>query len=50
MTGLIGEQKIAKKEEIEIESEETQLKNLQDTLGRVEKQLSHLDEDMHKKS
>ena len=49
ISGLIGEKKITEKEVAEIETEEAQLKNLQGTLNRVEKQLSHLEEDMHKK-
>lgn len=50
ISGLIGEKKLTEKAREEIETEETQLKNLKDTLGRVEKQLSHLDEDIHGKS
>jgi uncharacterized membrane protein len=49
ISGLIGEKKLTEKEEAEIETEESQLRNLQNTLNKVEKQLSHLDEDMHKK-
>ena len=49
ISGLIGEKKLAEKEESEIETEETQIKNLQNTLTRVEKQISHLEEDMHEK-
>ena len=49
ISGLIGEKKLSEKEESEIETEETQLKNLKATLDRVEKQISHLDEDIHKK-
>jgi|SRR3989344_1387454 len=49
ISGLVGEKRLAEKEESEIETEEIQLKNLQDTLSRVEKQISHLEEDMHGK-
>lgn len=49
ISGLIGEKKLTEKAEEEIETEESQLKNLQNTLNKVEKQLSHLDEDIHKK-
>ena len=49
ISGLIGEKKLTEKEKGEIETEETQLRNLQNTLNKVEKQLSHLDEDIHKK-
>ncbi len=50
ISGLIGEKKLTEKEEAEIATEEAQLKNLKDTLNRVEKQVTHLEEDMHKKS
>ena len=43
VTGLVGEKKISEKEEGEIETEETQLKNLQNTLSRVEKKLSEIE-------
>lgn len=49
ISGLIGEKKLAEKEESEIETEETQLINLQNTLNRLEKKLEHLDTDVHKK-
>lgn len=49
ISGLVGEKKLTEKTEDEIETEEAQLKNLQNTLNKVEKQLSHLDEDIHKK-
>ena len=48
ISGLIGEEKMAEKVEEEVATEETQIKNLQDTLNRVEKQLAHLEEDIHK--
>lgn len=43
ISGLIGEKKLTEKEESEIETEETQLKNLQNTLNKLEKKLDHLD-------
>jgi uncharacterized membrane protein len=49
VSGLIGEQKLSEKEEGEIETEETQLRNLQSTLTRLEKKLEHIDEDIEKK-
>jgi hypothetical protein len=49
ISGLVGEEKIAKKEEGEIGTEETQLRNLQNTLSRLEKKLDHIDEDLEKK-
>ena len=49
ISGLIGEKKITEKAAEEIQSEETQIHNLQNTLNKVEKQLAHLEEDMHKK-
>lgn len=56
ISGLIGEEKIVKKEEKEIrmeekeiQTEEAQLKNLQNTLSRVEKKLNHIDEELDTK-
>lgn len=49
ISGLVGEKKLSEKEESEIETEATQLRNLQNTLNKVEQKLSHLDEDVHKK-
>ena len=49
ISGLIGEKKLETKEEGEIETEETQLKNLQNTLNRVEKNLSDLEGEVEKK-
>lgn len=49
ISGLIGEKKLTEKAQDEIETEETQIKNLKEVLNRVEKQVSHLEEDMHKK-
>ena len=49
ISGLIGEKKLEAKEEGEIVTEETQLKNLQNTLSRVEKKLSELEVEVEKK-
>ena len=49
IAGLIGEKRLATKEEGEIETEESQLKNLQSTLNRVEKKLSDLESEVEKK-
>ena len=56
ISGLIGEEKITKKEEgeirkeeKEIETEEAQLKNLQNTLSRLEKKLDHIDGEIGQK-
>lgn len=53
ISGLVGEEKIIKKEEREIEkeekeiqTEEAQLKNLQNTLSRLEKKLDHIDDEI----
>ena len=50
ISGLVGEQKMAEKEEgeikteeKEIETEETQLRNLKSTLSRLEDKLDHID-------
>lgn len=43
ISGLVGEKKLAEKEEGEIETEETQLKNLQSMLGKLEKKLDHME-------
>ena len=49
ISGIIGEKKITEKEEGEIETEETHLKNLQNTLIRLEKKLEHIDPEVEKK-
>jgi membrane-bound ClpP family serine protease len=49
ISGLIGEKKLAEKEKSEIETEEAQLKNLQNTLNKLEKKLDHIDQDLEKK-
>jgi len=49
ISGLIGEEKIAKKEESEIKTEETELKSLQNTLSRLEKKLDHIDAEIEDK-
>lgn len=46
ISGLVGEKKIAEKEEEEIQTEEMQLRNLQGTLNRLEKKLEHIDEEI----
>jgi hypothetical protein len=50
ISGLIGEKKLTEKAKDEIETEETQIKNLSETLNRVEKLVSHLEEDAHRKN
>lgn len=45
ISGLVGEKKLEEKEEENIETEETQIKNLQSTLSRLEKKLDHIDEE-----
>ena len=50
VTGLVGEKKISEKEEGEIQTEEIQLKNLQNTLVRLEKKLDHIDNELDEKS
>ena len=47
ISGLIGERKLAEKEEGEIKTEKAQIKNLQNTLSRLEKKLDHIDEEIH---
>ncbi len=49
ISGLIGEKQLTAKESGEIETEETQIHNLQNTLTRLEKKLDHVDSDIHKK-
>lgn len=49
ISGLIGEEKLTEKEEGEIVTEETQLRNLQNTLNRVEKKISDLEVEVEKK-
>ncbi|OGI79272.1 hypothetical protein A3F19_00960 [Candidatus Nomurabacteria bacterium RIFCSPHIGHO2_12_FULL_37_29] len=49
ISGLIGEKKLAERAEEEIESEEAQIKNLQNTLGRMEKKLDHIDKEIEGK-
>ncbi len=43
ITGLIGEKKLEEKEESEIQTEETRIKNLPYTLNRLEKKLDHVE-------
>jgi hypothetical protein len=49
ISGLVGEKKITEQEESEIQTEETQLRNLQNTLNRVEKKIVELEEEVEKK-
>lgn len=49
ISGLVGEKKLAEKEESEIRTEEQQLKNLQNTLVGLEKKLEHIDQEVEKK-
>ncbi len=49
ISGLIGEKKISEKEENEIQAEESQLRNLQNTLNKVEKKIEHLEEEIENK-
>ena len=49
ISGLVGEKKIAEKEEGELQTEEMQLKNLQGTLNRLEKKLDHIDAEIEQK-
>jgi hypothetical protein len=49
ISGLVGEKKLETREEGVIETEESQLKNLQNTLNRVEKKLSDLEGEVEKK-
>ena len=48
ISGLNGEKKLEEKEQSEIESEETQIKNLQSAVARLEKKLDHIDEDIER--
>jgi hypothetical protein len=49
ITGLMGEKKQSEKTEEVVETEEIKLGKLQSSLAKVEKQLEHLDQDMHNK-
>lgn len=49
ISGLVGEKKIAEKEEGELQTEEMRLKNLQNTLSRLEKKLEHIDAEIEEK-
>ncbi|HEV7702418.1 MAG TPA: hypothetical protein VGO63_03210 [Candidatus Paceibacterota bacterium] len=49
ISGLVGEKKLEEKAEGKIETEETQIKNLQSTLARLEKKLDHIDQEVEKK-
>ncbi len=43
ISGLIGEKKLEEREETEIATEEAQIRNLQNTLSRLEKKLDHME-------
>lgn len=47
ISGLIGEKKLEEESKEEIDTEEVQIRNLQNTLSRLEKKLDHIDEDNH---
>jgi hypothetical protein len=49
ISGLIGEEKLTERAEGELETEETQLKGLQNTLSRLEKKLEHIDTEIEGK-
>ncbi|MEK7564486.1 MAG: hypothetical protein AAB510_02870 [Patescibacteria group bacterium] len=49
LSGLAGEKKLAEKEEIEIQTEEAQIKNLQSAVSRIEKKLDHIDQELEGK-
>ena len=48
ISGLIGEKKLEEKEESEIEMEEAQIRNLQNTLSRLEKKLDYMETHLKK--
>jgi len=52
ISGLSGKKKLAEKDvseiETELETEEEQIKNIQNILNKVETKVSHLDDDIHK--
>lgn len=50
VSGLVGEKKLEEKEVDEIETEEDQIRNLQNTLTRLEKKLDHIDEEVENKT
>jgi uncharacterized protein YneF (UPF0154 family) len=49
ISGLTKEEKLTEEEQKEILTEEIQIKNLQNTLKKVEEKLEHIDADIHKK-
>jgi hypothetical protein len=49
ISGLAGEKKLEEKEKSEIETEETQIKNLQKAVTRLEEKLEHIDNDIEGK-
>jgi len=48
ISGLSGEKKLAEKAKSEIETEEAQIKKLQETVNKLEKKLDHIDQDIEK--
>ena len=46
LSGLLGEKKIAEKTEEELQTEESQIKNIQKTLNKVQEELAHLESHM----
>ncbi|MBI5139789.1 hypothetical protein HZA26_04275 [Candidatus Nomurabacteria bacterium] len=46
ISGLAGEKKLAEKAESEIETEEAQIKKLQETVNKLEQKLDHIDDDI----
>ena len=47
ISGLSGEKKLAEKTEDEIETEEAQIRKIQNTLERVEEKIDTLESDIH---
>ena len=50
ISGLYGEKKLAEKTQEEIETEEAQIKKLQSTMERVEKEVTKIEEEIENKS
>ena len=46
ISGLAGEKKLSEKTEIEIATEETQIKNLQKAVNKLEEKLEHIDQEI----
>ncbi len=49
ISGLVGEKKLTEKEECEIETEEMQLKDLQNTVNKLEKKIEHIGQEIDEK-